>query len=54
MLIPRLAILNKTLAWLKVKTRDDYLLFNPNNLFLFLNGKHYIKATRKALNSLNK
>jgi hypothetical protein len=54
MLIPQSAIPDKTLARLRVKTRDDYPLFNPNNLLPFLSRRHRIEAACKALNGPDK
>jgi hypothetical protein len=48
-LIPRSAIPDETLARLRVRTRDDYPLFNPDNLLPFLSGRHRIEAARRAL-----
>jgi hypothetical protein len=46
-LIPRSTITKETLTRLRVKT-SNYLLFNPNNILPFLEGRHRIEATYRV------
>jgi hypothetical protein len=46
-LILRFVIIKETLMRLKVKI-NNYLLFNLNNVFLFLKGRYRIKVTYKV------